>query len=331
MDLTPDYEIIAAGRDWAPEIRRALIELRVESTTDRTSDSVEIVLGDEAGAVAAPPTGQLLAVRIGYAESGLADAGEYWHSETELEFAPRRVTIRGVAADITAASAMKAPRARAWHDTTVEAIVRAIAAEHGLEALVDAAFAAATIAHLDQTDSDLHLLRRLAADHDASAQMAGRRLVFARAATPAAHSGQPVPETPLTPDTPYTSARVVYRGRPRYGAVRAGWIDYDGARIVTETAGDGSPSLDLADPYPTRAQAAAAAHGALLQHARSGATLDLDVPGEPHTWAGGVIVVRDRDPLADGRWTITRATHSITPTGYTTTISAAPEVPGMAA
>ena len=79
------------------------------------------------------------------------------------------------------------------------------------------------------------------------------------------------------------------------------------------------PSATCSGPSPTRC-------AALLQHARAGATLDLEVPGQPNTWAGGLVVVRGHDPLADGRWTVTRATHSITPTGYRTTISAAPEV-----
>ena len=324
MELTPAYEIVAGGEDWTAAIRRALVELRVESTAERAADSVEIVLGDEAGEVAAPPAGRTLAVRIGYAESGaLTDAGEYWHSETEIEFAPRRVTIRGVAADFRASATIKAPRTRAWHDTTVDAIVRAVAAEHGLEPHVAPIYAAAAVPHLDQTESDLHLLRRLAAAHDATAKVVGQRLVFAPAAAPSTATGKPMPEIAFTPDTPHSSCRVSYRERPRYSAVRASWIDYRNAATAHETAGAGKPLLDLADPFPSQAQAAAAAEAALRQHARAGAELELDLPGNPALFAGATLIVSNWDPLANGRWSITRATHTIAPTGYTTTLTAA--------
>ena len=323
MELTPAYEIVAGGEDWTAAIRRALVELRVESTAERTADSVEIVLGDEVGAVAAPPAGRTLAVRIGYAESGLSDAGEYWHSETEIEFAPRRVTIRGVAADFRASATIKAPRTRAWHDTTVDAVVRAVAAEHGLEPHVAAEYADAAVPHLDQTESDLHLLRRLAAAHDATAKVVGQRLVFSPAAAPSTATGKPMPEVAFTPDTPHSSARVSYRERPRYSAVRAPWIDYRNAATAHETAGDGKPLLDLADPFPSQAQAAAAAQAALRQHARAAAELELDVPGNPALFAGATLIVKDWDPLANGRWSITRATHTIAPTGYNTAVTVA--------
>lgn len=326
MDLTPDYEIAAEGEDHTAAIRSALVELRVESTAGRTADSVEIVLGDEGGAVAAPPTGRRIAVRLGYAETGLADPPmEYWHSETEIEFAPRRVVIRGVAADHRAASTIKAPRSRAWHDTTVAAIVRAVAAEHGLEAHVDPAYGARAVPHIDQTDSDLHLLHRLAAAHDATAKMVGQQLVFAAAASPSAPSGERMPQIEITPDTPHTSCRLWFRERPRYGAVRAAWIDYGAARVAHETAGGGVPVLELHDPLPSRAQAVAAAEAALRQHGRAGAGLNLDVPGNPALFAASIIVMRHWDPLVDGPWTVTRATHTITPTGYTTAIVAAPQ------
>lgn len=326
MELTPAYEIVAGGEDWTAAIRRALVELRVESTADRNADSVEIVLGDEAGEVAAPPTGRLLAVRIGYAESGgLQDAGDYWHSETEIEFAPRRVTIRGVGADFRASATIKAPRTRAWHDTTVDAIVRAVAAEHGLEPHVAAEYADRPIPHLDQTESDLHLLRRLAADHDATAKMSGQRLVFSPAATPSTSSAAALPETVFTPGSPHSSCRVSYRDRPRYGAVRAAWVDYRNAALAYETAGDSAPLLDIADPFPSQAQAASAAAAAFRQHARATGELTIDVPGNPALFAGAVLVLHDWLSLANGRWTITRATHAITSTGYTTSIKASPE------
>lgn len=323
MDLTPAYQVTADDEDVTAAIRAALVELRVESTADRQSDSVEIVLGDEGGTVAAPPTGRLLRVRIGYRESGLVDAGAYWHSETELEWAPRRLTVRGVAADIRAASALKTPRTRSWHDTTVAALVEAVAAEHGLDARVAGQYAAAAVPHLDQTESDLHLLRRLAAQHDATVALSGSRIAFGPAAAATTAAGSAQPTVAVDRAHPPSSLRVSYRERPRVGAVRALWPNIPAARPAHETAGSGEPVMDLPDPYPSRAEAAAAAAATLRQHTRAVAQLELDLPGQPALFAGGIVTV-EWDQLADGRWSVTRATHTIRDGGYTTSISATP-------
>lgn len=327
MDLTPDYSVRVEGAEVAARLKAALAELVVVRGTERATDSVEIVLGDAAGDFAAPPAGRELAVKMGYAESGLVDMGAYWHSETDLEFAPaRRLTIRATGADLRAASALKAPRTRAWRDTTVGGIVQQIAADHGHSANVDAALAAVAVADEAQTaESDLHFLRRLAQRYDADARAVGQRLVFARAGAGASASGQPMPSVTVSPDAPPIAGRVSHRERPRYGAVRASWLDTAGGAPATVTAGDGDPTMDLPDPYPTRAEAEAAAASRLNQLARQAATLELELPGNPTLAGGGQIITTGWGDPANGRWSITRATHRITPTaGYTTEVTATP-------
>ena len=125
---TPDCAVSIAGEDVAGRLRRALLELRVVGTTDRSTDTVELRLagGDGGAPLAAPPTGRELRVRLGYRESGLVDQGAYWHTETDIECAPERVVVvRATGADLRPGSALKTPRTRAWHDTTLGAVAEA--------------------------------------------------------------------------------------------------------------------------------------------------------------------------------------------------------------
>ena len=98
-----------------------------------------------------------------------------------------------------------------------------------------------------------------------------------------ASSRPPAPASPRagrpTPPPPPISGRVTYRERPRYGAVRATWLDTTGGEPAVVTAGGGDPALEL--PDPTRAEAAAAAGSRLRQLARQAATLELSLPGAP--------------------------------------------------
>ncbi|WP_353324412.1 contractile injection system protein, VgrG/Pvc8 family [Chitiniphilus shinanonensis] len=93
--------------------------------------------------------------------------------------------LRGALADL---------RERSWHQTTVGAIVRKIAAEHGLTPAIEAALDHAAIDHLDQAnESDINLLTRLAREHDAIATIKAGRLLFLPAGQGASVSGAALP------------------------------------------------------------------------------------------------------------------------------------------
>lgn len=323
MDLTPECAIVVAGVDITERLRAALVELRVESTTDRTTDTVEITLAADGG-VAAPPLGRELRVSIGYRESGLVDLGSYWHTETEIECAPRsRTVVRATGADLRESSAVKTPRTRAWHDTTLRQILEDIAAEHGLALRIDAALAPVPIAHEDQTDeSDMHLIRRLAVRYGGSAKLIGPYLVFAAAGTARSATGGAMPSVDLSPQSSVVDLRATYRERPKVASVRARYWSVGAAASQHATAGSGAPVLDLPDQYPDQQTAAAAARSALARHRRAGARLEATIPGDP-TLSAGASIHTTGWPIrtANGTWIAERVTHTLA-THYTTTLTA---------
>ncbi len=105
--------------------------------------------------------------------------GLFFHSESEIQLAPRRLTVRATAADFRRRSSLKARKRRSWDNVSLGDLVRSIAAEHDYTGRVHPSLAGVIIPHIDQTaESDLHLLRRLARQYDATTKAAGGRLIF---------------------------------------------------------------------------------------------------------------------------------------------------------
>ena len=322
MGLTPQWVLTATDAAVAARLRD-VVELRVETTTDRTTDTVEITL---AGLDApAPPSGAAISVAIGYREQGPVRMGTYWHTETELALAPeRRCVIRATGADLRPQSAIKAPRSRSWDDTTVGEVVAAIAREHGFQPAVGAELAGVAVAHIDQSaESDLHLLRRMAARWDATAKMVGGEIVFARAGTGRAARGAGMPILTLSPDSGVVSARVTYRDRPKIARTRAAYTAYAlQDPIAHVTAGEGDPVHGIPDPHPDQHTARAAAAATLARLRRAAARLEATLPGAPDLSAGANITTTGWPPGANGPWIADRVTHTLSSSGYTTEITA---------
>lgn len=328
--MTPDFSVSASDADVTAHVRRYLVELRVVETLDRTSDHMELVLSDAAAELAVPSAGRVLAVSMGYV-GRLAPMGRYSHTETEIDLAPRVLRIRATAEDFRSRSTLKAPRTRSWDEVTLEDVVGQIAEEHGYVPAVGPGLSTEAIAHIDQTsESDLHLLRRLANHYGAVAKVADERLLFLPSGSqePASASGgaMPIATIPAPPsgaDSLVTVTGAIKRtDKSRYGAVRASYYDVDGGELAHVTAGTGSPSYDLRDPRPTRAQALADAKAKLASLTRQTRSLELTVPGDPDLSAGGQVATEGWGDGADDTWQITRVEHQLTAAGYTTRLAA---------
>lgn len=329
----PAFEVSAGGSDVTRVVADNLVELRLSSTSDRTSDTLEIVLSDASGALAVPAAEREMKVSLGYADGPLTPMGVFFHSESEIAFPPRRMTVTATAADFRRRSTVKAPRSRSWDNISLGDLVAKIASQHGYQGAVPAALAGIVIPHIDQTaESDLHLLRRLAKQYDATTKATGRYLIFApRGKGQSAGTGRALPTVRFAPaardagDRSVISARYAVKGRPRYGSVEAAYHDVEAGALVHVTAGTGDPVYVIREPLPDRAQAEAAAAARLARFTRQTAELELTVPGDPRLVSEAVLDL-DQWPSAEGsRWTVLRAEHSLSKgRGYVTSVTAEP-------
>lgn len=330
---TPAFKISAGGSDVTRIVQEHLVQLRLNSTSDRTSDTLELEISHTANRLSAPTAERELEISLGYKGSPLVPMGLYFHSESEIQLAPSRLTVRATAADFRRQSSLKAPKRRAWDSVALGDLVRTIATEHGYTGVVHPSLAGVVIAHIDQTaESDLHLLRRLARQYDATTKAANGRLVFEpRGIGRSAGADRALPVIEYAPgqrvddERSVLSARYTVKGRPRYGAVVASYQDVDANRLVHIRAGGGSPTYQIREPLPDRPQAEAAAKARLTRLSRQTKELELQVPGNPLLVSEAVIAL-DQWPTAVGsRWTVLRAEHSLSKgRGYVTNVTAEP-------
>lgn len=188
----PAWRLTVDGKDITGDISDRLNSLTLTDNRGFEADQLDISLDDTDGRLDLPPRGALVTLAIGWADTGLCDKGSYVVDEVEHRGTPDTLTIRARSADLR--GGLITQMERSFHDTTLGAIVRKIAEENELAAVISDALAGAAVAHLDQTnESSANLLTRLARMYDATATVKGNRLIFMTTALGKTASGKPIP------------------------------------------------------------------------------------------------------------------------------------------
>jgi phage protein D len=286
INMRPDFQITAHDRDITTILRERLLALHLSDEAGQQSDTVEISLDDPGARIERPRLGAVLAVSLGYQETGLAFMGRYTVDEVTLEGPPMSMRVRGKAADMR--ESLKAPKTRSWHNVTLASLIQHIAAEHGYEPRVDSYVGAIRIQHLDQTEeSDLNLLTRIARQYDAIAKPAAQYLIFVPRGKGTSATGKPLPVIKLSPSE-ITSWSMTLAARDHYRSVLACWDDRRSAKRQTVMVGQGEPTFMLRHAYPDAVQAQDAAQAKLAELARGTTKLNLTLPGNPQLAAEGI-------------------------------------------
>lgn len=322
--MTPDFKVVAAGVNITPQIKDRLLRLTVTDEAGTKADTVEIELDDRDGLIELPTPGAPMMVFLGYRETGLIPMGLFTSDEVTVSAPAATLTIRAKAADL--GGGIKDQKTRSWDKMTIGDIVATIAGEHGLTAKVADRFSAILIEHIDQTDeSDISFLDRLGRDNDALVSVKGGALVFMGKGQGRTVSGLPIPPRPiLSRDT--TSWTLTLTTREAYKSVTAAWQDAKSAKRQEVTAGEGAPVLKLRHVHATEEEAITAATGKLAEVERGADTFDATLPGDPLIAAEARVLAVGFRAGVSGLWSIKTATHELSGSGFTTSISA--ERPG---
>lgn len=228
LHLTPIYQLHYAGEDLTPKLKDRLISLTLTDNRGFEIDQLDIELDDSDGLLALPTRNRQIAVALGWQTSGLVDKGLFTVDEIEHTGSPDRLIIRARSADMT--DGLVAQRERSFHQKTVGDIVRTIAAQHQLIAVINPELDKQTIAHLDQAnESDANLLSRLAQLFDAIATVKQNRLLFMPIGEARSASGQVLPTTTLTRSSG-DNHRFSVAGRDSYLGVKAYYQDKQAAK-----------------------------------------------------------------------------------------------------
>lgn len=321
LKAEPDFSLTIGGADATDRIRDRLLSLTVTDNSGEEADEIEITLDDRDNAIETPRRGVDIDVSLGWAGEELIPIGRFTVDEVEPSGPPDQLVIRGKAADMRAS--FKAPKTRAWRETTIQAIVSRIASEHGLQPAVAQALGGQAIAHRDQSnESDLHFLTRLGRDYGAVAAPKNGRLVFAPAGEGTSASGQALPSVALARNE-LISWRGVAADRESVGKVRARYRDQAAARTRYAEAGDGEPVRTLRHLHRDQAAAQAAAQAELSRTQRAENGIELTLPGRAELAAQVPMTVSGLRPEMSGAWIASRVEHRMdfASGGFTTVVT----------
>lgn len=326
--MSPNYRLVANSNDITAIIKDRLVSLRFTDGTGYDSDMLEVVLADNDpdNPIQMPATGAELELFLGY-DDAAERIGLFICDEIELSGWPAEMTIRARAAPFDLSkngkTALQTQKSRSWPKaTTLGAMVKKIAAEHGLEPAIAAKLASISLPHIDQNaESDLHFLARVAKKYDAVVKPAAGKLILAKKGEAKAVNGQSLPKVTLTQEE-VSRWRLVRSKRETAGMVVAYWHVTKNAKRNEIRVGSGVPVMRLKMYYPTKEMAVAAARSELDRRERGQVKLSVTLPGRTDLIAEGRVVLSGfRDGVA-GEWSITRAEHSMDRNGYVTLIEA---------
>lgn len=230
--------------------RKRLISLTHTDQRGFEADSLDLELDDSDGALALPEKGVEITLALGWAGDGLVDKGRYIVAEVGHRGTPDVLSIRATSADL--AAGLSTQLERAWHETTLGAIVRTIADENGLKPLIHASLHGIAIEHEDQTnESSASFLTRLVKRYDAYATIKQGSLIVSPAGTGITASGREIPPLLITRQTG-DGHNFLVADRDTYAGVRAQYNDVDRALKGEIVWGDAEDSIERKAP-PTPA------------------------------------------------------------------------------
>lgn len=317
--MTPAFQIIANGADATGNLSDRLLSIIVTDEDGEKADRVEIEVDDRDSRVEFPDLDTTLLVFLGFRETGLQMLGQFFVDGVSGAGGGPGQTMKITATAADLKSDIRAPRTREWENQKLSDIVRTIAGEAGLRAVVGGSVGSKVWAYLAQTaESNLHFLTRIAATLDATAKPAGGALIVQRRGEGQSAAGDVLTPPVLGPrDLIDWSWRL--EGREVVKSVEAEWTDPAAGTRDKVTAGSGTPMRAIRHMHATEDEATRAAEAALQRAAMSAMSLSAQLGSfAPGLLAGATVQVAGLRAELSGEWQISRVTHRFDSGGLTT-------------
>lgn len=267
------------GTDLADRINPRLISLSLTEKRGEEADEIDVRLQNANGLLAIPSPGVLLTLALGWESGddvtvGMVAKGRFTVDEVGQSGPPDIVTFKGKSADMT--GDLRKRRTQTWRNTTLRAIVEAIAARNGRAARVEAALGAQAIDTIEQEGkSDLAFIADLGRRFDAVATWKNAQLLFLPIGASASAGGAALDTLTFTKRDCWTW-NFSQTERDKYDGAEAQWQDQDAARRRTVTVG-GENRRKLKVVYATEAEARQAAEASMKRDARAPVKFSFDL------------------------------------------------------
>lgn len=319
--LFPVASLVVDGQDIGDLLDRRLMSLSISAQRGDEADQLDLEISDHDGRMAIPKEGAVISVGLGWRGQALKSMGLFKADEVSWEGPPGKITVRARSADFTAD--MRIRRERSWRDTTLGAVLRQVAGGAGLTPRIAADLDARPIKILAQSrESDVAMIRRLGAEHDAVATIKAGALIFGPIGAGVTTSGKALPQIQLYPSD---GDKIRWRSisREKYDGVSASYHDAGGATRHTVHAGDAKGARKLKTVYASQAEAQRAAESEWRRIQRGAAELSVTLAiGRPDiTPETKVRLFSGMKPQIDAAtWLVKQVTHTLGDGGFTTAL-----------
>lgn len=267
------------GKDLADKVDPRLVGLRLTERRGGEADELSLTLQNADGTLALPDDGKIVTLSMGWVTGGevtigLVNKGRFTVDEVEAGGPPDQIVIVARSADLR--GGYRKRRTQTWKDTTLGAVLDAIAARNGITAQVHPDLSGKAIATLDQNGkSDMAMVKDLGSRYDAVATWKDRKLIFMPVGSETTASGKAIPALTLTRRDGWTW-RFTRARRDENDGVEAEWHDRKAARRRKYSTGGTNPKR-LKRTYASEADARQAAEAEAKKRRRGGYTFEYDL------------------------------------------------------
>jgi hypothetical protein len=289
-------------------------------------DASSITFKDEAGEISDEITLKIegnfkkpkyedeLKLWIGTKEQGLFYCGLFKvQSSKSSSGNGNSIEVRATAADFT--KNLKVKRSLSYEQSSIKKIVELIATRNELEVSSD--FEDIFILHLEQTnESDLHFLKRIAAQYNAIFAVKNNKLVFKKRIKDG-EKNKDLPRFDLVVDE-QTEVHIEQANKTLYNSCTATWRDTKENTQKSITVGSGEPIKTIKDSFESVADAKLKA-AATLQKANRGTKFGTIQSAGFELYAGGVLNLT-KTLEDDGEYEIKSANHTLDGSGWNVSI-----------
>jgi len=220
--FAPDFTVTVGGKDITQDVSNRLISLTLTDNRGFEADQLDIELSDTDGLLDMPPRGAVMNIALGWKGQALTNKGDFTVDEVEHRGTPDTLTIRARSADYR--GSLNSRRDNSYHDTTLEAVVSAVAARNNLKPAIAEPFRGVPVSHIDQTqETDAKFITRLAELNGAVVAIKAGNLLFIKPGAAKTASGRPIPQmTIVRSDGDGHTFNIADRGA--YTGVSASWL-----------------------------------------------------------------------------------------------------------
>lgn len=305
-------DFIVGGQSISGSIREFFKSVTITDNSKEQSDAFTLSLSDPHGKLNEPESWKKITIVVNDINLGTFEINEISGDIHGLTY-----DISGTA--ITTQNGLKAQRSRSFSDKSIEDILGIVAGEHGYKPVIDPSIGAIMLEQVNQmAESDLNLLTRLASNHGAIFKATSEMLVIAPEGSKSNVRGEDLPTMQIS-EPNRTSGTFAKKMRDKTGTVKAAWLDEGTNSNKYESAGSGTPLVELPKVYQSQQEAAKMAASKLKELNSMECELTMVMPLSVGYAAGCRANISNHGSAVNGEWLINSFEHTISADGFDTT------------